>query len=313
MATLLYAIIGTGAVGGYYGALLQRAGCDVHFLLHSDYEHVRRHGLRIDSKNGNFKLPKVHAYRRACDLPRCDVAIVALKATANRLLPDILPRAVKPGGTIVLLQNGFGAEATVARVAPGREVIGGMSFICSNKIGPGHIRHLDYGLVTLAPYCRTGRGRITARMRRIARDLERAGVPVTLFNDLVLARWKKLVWNIPFNGLSVVLDMDTRALMRNPEVRRLSLNLMNETVAGAAALGQKIPPTFVRKMMTHTEKMKPYKTSMKLDYDHKRPMELEAIYGEPLRAAAKKSVSLPTIQMLYNLLKFMDINNRKGA
>ena len=96
-----YAIIGTGALGGFYGARLQRAGCDVHFLLHSDYEHVRQHGLVIESKDGDFVLPRINAYRDARDMPACDVIIVALKAIQNHLLPSLLPR----DGVVTLMQN----------------------------------------------------------------------------------------------------------------------------------------------------------------------------------------------------------------
>ena len=85
-----YAIIGTGALGGYYGARLAHAGCDVHFLLHSDYDHVRQHGLICESIDGDFSIAKPSAYRDTRDMPRCDVVCVALKTTQNHLLPAIL-------------------------------------------------------------------------------------------------------------------------------------------------------------------------------------------------------------------------------
>ena len=306
MSQLSYAIIGTGAVGGLYGARLQRAGREVHFLLHSDFNHVRRHGLRIDSINGNFKLSRVNAYRRAPDMPRCDVVVVTLKATANHLLPKILPHVAKPGGVVIVLQNGLGAESRVAKIVPQSTVIGGMSFLCSNKIGPGHVHHLDYGLLALALYTRNGKpGGIIPIMKQIASDFNKSGTPVKLIKDLVLARWKKLVWNIPFNGLSVLLNASTLDLVRNPGTRALALALMEETVKGAAAFGRKIPQSFVKKMMHDTDRMAPYETSMKLDHSRGKPMEIEAIYGEPLRAAASRGRSLPRITMLYQALCFL--------
>ncbi|MDD4872119.1 MAG: putative 2-dehydropantoate 2-reductase [Kiritimatiellae bacterium] len=307
MSKFSYAIIGTGAVGGLYGARLQRAGYDVHFLLHSDFKHVKRHGLRIDSVNGNFKLPMVKAYRRASDMPQCDVVVVTLKATANHLLPGILPHAAKTGGVVIIIQNGLGAEKQVAQIVPKSIVLGGMSFLCSNKIGPGHIHHIDYGQLALALYTRNGKpGGIIPVMEEIAADFTRSGTPVKLISDLVLARWKKLVWNIPFNGLSVLLNASTLDLVRNPNIRALAQLLMEETAKGAAAFGRKIPKTFLTKMMKDTEKMAPYNTSMKLDFLRDKPMEIEAIYGEPLRTAVKHGARLPHIETLYHALSFLN-------
>lgn len=302
-----YAVVGTGAVGGFYGALLHRAGFEVHFLLRSDYRHVRRRGLRIQSKHGSFRLRHVHAHDRARHMPRCDVVLVALKATQNGALPSILPHIVKKDGLVLLLQNGLGMERGVAGIVGARRVAGALSFLCSNKQGPGHIRHLDYGALSLAEYSPTGRPRgVTPRLEAVARDFRRAGIEATVLDDLVLARWKKLVWNIPFNGLSVVLNTTTDRIMACPDTRQLALDLMQEVVAAARAAGRRIPPSFVKKMVVDTDKMPPYRTSMMIDFDRGRPMEVEAIFGNPLRAAKKAGAKVPKIEMLYQQLKFLD-------
>lgn len=294
-----YAIIGAGAVGGYYGALLQRSGREVHFLLHRDHAHVKAHGLRIDSVAGDFVLSRVRAYAAVGDMPRCDVVIVALKATANHVLPGILPHVLRPDGHVLLLQNGLGAEAEVAVLVGEDRVMGGLCFLCSNKIGPGHIRHLDYGVVTLADY-RPGDAAagITPRMRALGADLEQAGVDVNLHEDLAAARWKKLVWNIPFNGLSVVLDTTTDCLVGDPHTRGRCRDLMDEVRAGSAACGRPIDAAFADRMLADTETMQPYRTSMKLDYDAGRPMEIEAIYGRPIQAARAHGVDMKRTETL---------------
>ena len=136
-----YAIIGTGAIGGYYGAKLVRAGRDVHFLLHSDYEYVRQHGLRIESCDGVFTLPHVNAYRRAADMPACDVVIVGMKNVNNHMLPDLVRPVLKPGGIVLLIQNGIGVEADMQKALPEAQLAAGLAYICSAKAGPGLIRH----------------------------------------------------------------------------------------------------------------------------------------------------------------------------
>lgn len=307
-----YAILGTGAVGGYYGACLQRAGLHVHFLLRSDYEYVSKHGLIVESTDGDFTLPQVHAYGDVSQMPRCDVVAVTLKTTQNHLLPTLLPAMVKDDGVVLVLQNGLGIEEEVARIVGAERVIGGLCFLCSNKVGPGHIRHLDYKKINLGEYGPNYRpGGITERMRQIADDFERAGIPIQLAEDLLLTRWQKLVWNIPYNGLSVVLDATTDEMMADDHARSLVEQLMREVVTGAAKCDRNISDSFIEQMLDHTVKMKPYRTSMKIDYDEGRPLEVEAIFGNPLRAAQAAGGDLQQIAMLYQQLKFLDA--RRGS
>lgn len=298
-----FAIIGTGAVGGYYGGLLQRAGFDVHFLLRSDFDHVAEKGLRIDSVQGGFHLPKVNVYTDPKKMPRCNVVIIALKTTDNHALPNILPYVVKDNGIVLTLQNGLGSEEDIANYVNADQILGGLCFLCSNKVGAGHIRHLDYGLITLGEYRSDGQpGEITPRLKSVGADLKSAGISTQLIEDLALARWKKLVWNIPFNGLSVVQNVLTNELVKNPTSRLLCETLMNEVASASKACARPINPEFIQKMITYTEKMKAYAPSMKLDFDRGKPMEIESIYGEPLRRAKSKGITMPETERLYHQL-----------
>jgi 2-dehydropantoate 2-reductase len=298
-----FSIVGTGAVGGYYGGLLQQAGFDVHFLLNRDFEHVQTNGLRIDSDGETLLLPSVQAYSNARDMPRCDVVLVTLKTTSNPILKEILPHLVKEDGVVLTLQNGLGIEEEIAGIVGPDRVLGGLCFLCSNKVGPGHIHHLDYGLITLGEYRADGNaGGITPRIKRIAEQMETAGISIRTVEDLALARWKKLVWNIPFNGLSVVRNELTDQLIKNPESRKLCETLMQETAAAANACCRPIEPEFLEKMMSDTEKMQPYAPSMKLDFDRGSPMEIEAIYGNPLRDAEAAGIDMPETRKLYEQL-----------
>ena len=108
---LRYAIVGSGAIGGYYGGRLAHSGCDVHFLFNTEYEHVVQNGLRVDSVKGDFVINPINAYHSTADMPKCDVVLVGLKSTQNHLLPQILPPLLKPDTLVVLIQNGLGLEA----------------------------------------------------------------------------------------------------------------------------------------------------------------------------------------------------------
>ncbi len=308
-----YAILGTGAVGGFYGARLQRAGLDVHFLAHRDYDHIAQYGLKVLSPAGDFGLPTVQVYVDAAALPACDVAVVALKTTDNHRLPALLQSCLKPDGVLLVLQNGLGGEAAAARIVGPNRVLGGMPFVCANKTGPGFIEHIDYGFMTLGAYDEdyTARG-VTGTMEAIAGDLQRADIEIQLVEDLYLARWRKLVWNIPFNGLSVILDARTDEMMSHPATCALARQLMGEVLQGARACGREIPESYIEEMLTHTAQMKPYRTSMKIDFDRRRPLEVEAIYANPLNAAEARGTGLPRISVLYRQLQFLDERNTRS-
>lgn len=310
-----YGVIGAGAVGGFYGAKLQQAGLEVHFLCHRDLEQVRQQGLRIESCWGDFELPVVRAYGSVAEMPTCDVVMVALKATQNHLLAEMLPRVLGPDGVVLLLQNGLGGETWVADIVGSDRVMGGLCFISSNKVGPGHIAHLDYGGIQLGDY---GAGYtscgITPRMKQVATDFEGAGIPIQLSQDLLQSRWTKLVWNIPFNSLSVIFGATTEQMMADPYARQLAQDLMAEVVMGAAACGRRLPETLIEEMLERTAKMAPYNTSMRLDYQRRRPLEVEAIVGTPLRTAQAQGSELVRIEMIYRQLKVLDaLNLRLGA
>jgi 2-dehydropantoate 2-reductase len=301
-----YAVIGTGALGGFYGAKLQAAGLDVHFLVNSDYQHVKEFGLMIQSKDGDFRLPSVQAYNQSSQMPRCDVVLVCLKTTHNHLLPAILPDLVKPDSIVIVLQNGLGTEVEIAGMLANQQIWGGLCFICSNKIAPGQIHHLDYGQIKLGTYADGYKPvAVTPAMESIAADFQRSGIPISLCDNLLLARWQKLVWNIPYNGLSVVLDATTDKLMANPHTRTLVERLMGEVQQAAVAYDCEVTDEFIQTMLDYTVKMTPYRTSMKIDYDEGKPLEIAAMFGNPLEFARNRDVELPSIEMLYQQLQFL--------
>jgi len=303
---ITYAVIGVGAVGGYYGGLLARHGLDVHFLLHNDYYHVMNHGLVVDSIDGDFVLPKVNAYESAADMPRCDIVIVALKTTQNVHLADILSHVATSDSIVVVLQNGIGIEKDIAEFVPGRTVIGGLCFLCSNKVGPGHIKHIDYGALTLGEYISGYKpAGITRRLESVSKIFQQANIAVRLSENLGESRWKKLVWNAPFNGLSVILNATTDQIVSNDASRALSLDIMMEVIHGASALGYHIDKTFADQMMTLTEQMKAYKPSMMLDFQAGRPLEIDAMYWRPISDVREKGLQMTAMRTLALQLDFL--------
>ncbi len=295
-----YAVIGTGAIGGFYGAKLASAGKEVHFLFRSDYSQVVQNGLVVESVDANFTIDPVNAYRTTDDMPPCDVVLVGLKTTANHMLDRLLRPILKPNTLVVLIQNGYGIEQQLAEVFPEISIAGGMAFICSQKNSPGVISHLDYGSVNIGLYCGNRSG-----LEQVVDDFTQSGVDARIVPDLMKARWEKLVWNVPFNGMSVVMNALTEEMVKNESTRELLYDIMVEVITAAKYCGVDIDADFPDKMMAMTMKMTAYAPSMKLDYDHRRPMEINTMYSAPIMAAAAVGYDMKKTKMLEQQLRFI--------
>jgi 2-dehydropantoate 2-reductase len=293
------AVIGGGAISGYYGGRLAEHGHDVRFLLRSDFHHVREHGLQIFSPMGHAHLT-VSCASNAADIGPCDLVIIGVKATANDVLPGLLPPLMHENTALLLLQNGLGGDEFLARHFGADQVLGGLCFVCINRTAPGVIHHLAQGHIGLGEFG----GAPMTRTRQIAEWFKSAKVGCSVEESLAAARWKKLVWNIPFNGLSVAAGgLDTARILGDAGLEQLVRDLMSEVVEGASRLGYPLPANLIESMIANTRPMQAYKTSSLLDYEAGREMEIEPIWGEPCRRAQAAGASVPRLEMLYHLLR----------
>lgn len=292
------AILGSGALGLYYGGRLSRAGHDVTFIARGDVARLRAHGLAVKVPDGDFALPPA-AIKVAASPAECgpvDLVIVTLKATANDQLPALLPPLLHADTVVLNLQNGIGVDEPVAAVAGPANTVGGLCFICVNRIAPGTAECTMPGLIVIGEFA----GEPSPRTRALADLFGTAGVKVNISPSLAEARWRKLVWNVPFNGLAVVEGgMTTDLILQSPELEAEVWALMREVQAAARAHGFEIPEPFVVDQVERTRPMGPYKPSTMLDYLAGKPLELEPIWGEPLRRAKGKGVPVPRLEALY--------------
>ena len=296
-------IIGSGALGLYYGAMLQRSSQDVHFLLRRDYHAIQKKGLQIHSCNGDFHLPQISGYQTPQEIGTADLVIVGLKTISNHHLIDLVSPLLGAETAILTLQNGLGNEDLLAEAFGAERILGGIAFLCSNRGEPGTVHHLGEGKIRLGEFS----GGLSQRSRNLAEMFQAAGIPCDAVSDLRRARWEKLVWNIPFNGLSALLDKDVTDLLNHPPSKELVRDLMLEVIAGANAQGLEEPidgPEFSQQLISFTENMDPYRPSMMIDREEGLPLELEAIYAIPLQQAKDAGVHMTRIKMLHTLLDF---------
>ncbi len=291
------AIVGSGSIGLYYGARLAASGHDVHFLLRRGYDEARAHGIRITSPAGDLHLPRPTAHRDPAAIGPCDLVLIGLKTTQNAILPALLPPLLGPDTALLTLQNGLGSEEFLSAHFGADRILGGLCFVCLTRTTPAQVVHVGHGTISLGEFSRPPQ----PRTETIAQAFRTAGIETHVEPDLATARWKKLVWNIPFNGLAVAENSPVDVLLRShePAIRAL----MRETLATAAALDHAIPPGYDDWQIERTRSMGAYKPSTLVDYRAGTELEIDAIWAAPLRAARAAGVATPHLAALLARLK----------
>jgi len=295
---LRYAIVGAGALGGYYGAKLAQAGMDVHFLMRRDLDVVRRDGLTVRSKDGDFRV-QVNAYATTEEIGPCDVVLIGLKTVSNAALPGLIPPLLGEETAVVTLQNGLGNEEFLAGHFGGRRVMGGLCFVCLNRTGPGVIEHLGHGRLSIGEF----KGPPQDRTMRVVGDFQRAGIDARAVQSLITERWRKLVWNVPFNGLGIVAGATVAEVLRDDCLLGEARALMAEVIEAAGRLGYAIRGDFIDAQIEASRSMGEYRSSSQVDFEAGREVEVEAIWGEPLSQARSAGACTPRLEFLYALLR----------
>lgn len=296
------AVVGPGAIGLFYGARLARTGAKVSLLLRSDYEAVLERGVTVRSSGPELHLSpgEIGAADRPERIGPVDLVLVTLKTTANARFDELVSPLLGPDTAILTLQNGLGADELLAARFGAERVLGGLSFIACNRVAPGTVECFHPGTITLGEFGRPAGG----RARSIADRFERAGVKVRVVDNLPEARWQKLVWNIPFNGLSIAAGgIPTDLILADACLAAEVRALMDEVAGAAAAQGYAITEDFIRGQLDLTPKLGSYKPSSLLDWKAGKAVEVESIWGEPLRRARGAGAAVPRLALLHSLLQ----------
>ena len=304
-------VIGAGALGLFYGALLQRSGLDVHFLMRRDFQAVTRNGLKVFSPLGNFCISKVQAYRSSKEIGPVDVVLIGLKTYANDHLVSLTTPLVTPETTILTLQNGLGNEEILASSFDEKQIVGGVAFLCCNRGKPGTVYHLDQGAIRIAQF----HSPFKKRAEQLANLFRQANITCDVSSDLKKIRWEKLVWNIPFNGLCALTGQPTDQLLGCLETKHLITELMAEVIHAANHQELTAPvqgSQFIEQLLQATEGMGSYQPSMMIDRQQGAPLELNAIYRIPMQRAAAKGVPMNRVAMLHTLLSAIDKNRHES-
>lgn len=288
------AVVGSGSVGGFYGARLTTQA-EVSFLMRRDLEAVLDRGLTIHSIDGDLHLNSVRAFGDTASIGPVDLVVIAVKTTSNEALKDLIPPLLHDSTRILTLQNGLGNEEFLASQFPAHSILGGLCFVCINRGDPGVIHHIAAGRIEMGEYTESG------SLDSVASLFQKAKIDCRPLPDLELGRWRKLIWNIPFNGLSIAAGrIDTQEILAQPMLIDRIRELMKEIRATAAAFGLEISEEFAEANIEGTRKMGPYRPSSLIDFEDGSAVEVESIWGEPLRRAEALGVVTPALKSLHD-------------
>jgi 2-dehydropantoate 2-reductase len=301
-------IVGAGAIGGFYGALLARAGASVSVVCRSDYQTVKAQGFAIDShKLGQWRFMPQQVLQECSDYnDSADYLVLCTKVTTQLNRANLIRPAVKSGTKIVFIQNGVDIEGELQQAFPDNELISGLAFVCCNRVAPASIRHMAYGKLTLGNVP-NGVSPHTLHLQSL---FLKAGIECETSEDIVTSRWQKCIWNAPFNPLSVLSGgLPTLDILKTQEP--LVRHIMQEVYQIAAGCGHSLSEDVIDSNIQKTQVMPPYKTSMLLDLERGQPLETEAIIGNVVRCAHRHGIACPALETLYGLLQLRELKIKR--
>jgi len=300
-------IIGAGAIGSFYGAILSKAGTEVSVVCRSDYPAVKQNGFTIKSNDlGDWTFRPSQVTKSAAEYTGpADYIILCTKVIPEINRIKLLQAAVTPKTCIVFIQNGVEIEQELSNAFPNNEIISGLAFICCNRRAPGIIHHLAYGKLTLGSLNKITS--ISNRAQHLANLFNRAGIESIVTDQIISHRWLKCLWNASFNPLSVLSGGLSTAEILSTEEPLIRM-IMQEVMQISDACGHPLAKDSINTNINNTYAMPAYKTSMLLDYENNHIMEIEAILGNTTRAAKRQQVCCPILDTLYALMKLQQLN-----
>lgn len=303
-----FTLIGPGAVGLYYGGRIAHRGQTLSVLARSDADALQADGIQIsmvDPTSGqtfeSIQAPLHCVASDAAQIGTADCVIIAAKSTVNAQLVAPLRHLVEPGHTVLLcLQNGMGNAEFLQEHFPENPILAGLCFVCVNRTAPGQVENYHPGRVEIGSLG----DRWPEEAQAVVGIFNDAGVATQFAESLDAALWRKLCWNVPFNGLSIAAGgITTDKILADPALTQRARTLMEEVRAAAALAGHRISDKFIEGQFTVTEKMGAYKPSSLIDYLAQKPVELESIWGEPLRRGQALGTEMPELAKLFRELK----------
>ena len=300
-----FAILGSGAVGGYFGAKLARAGQEVSFVARGAHlEAIRAKGLAIQSATLGDFVVRASAESDTGRIGPVDVAVVSVKAYDNSTALPMLKPLVGADTVVLTLQNGVDSADEVAAVVGEPHVLGGTTYVATALEAPGLIVQTGVHRSIIFGEVFAGRGHITPRVKAIADVLASADIQVTPVDDARVPIWDKFVYLAAFSGFTGASRLAIGHIWKYPHVREMFYACSREIAAVAKAEGVTISADRFETLKEYMANIPPTtRSSLLIDLEQGKRIEVEALQGAAVRRAAKHGVPVPIVSALYALLK----------
>jgi len=295
-------VMGTGGVGGYFGARLAASGEDVRFVARGAHlEAIKRDGLRISSKLGDLTIKDAKVSTNPADLGPADFVMIAVKLWGTQEAIEAVRPLIGPGTVVASFQNGVGAIEALKKAFGDSPVLGGVAHIATTIGEPGVITHTG----TMAKLTvGEPRGGISPRVAGIAEAAKKAGIDVIASDDINRAIWEKFVFLATFSGVTTLTRLSKGPIFADPDMKRMFTDAFNEACAVARAKNVKLAPDHETKGLSWADGLPAeMKSSMLHDFERGNRIEVEWLSGAVARLGAEAGVATPVHRTIYAALK----------
>jgi 2-dehydropantoate 2-reductase len=304
------AVMGTGAVGGYFGAKLAAARNELVFIARGEYLAVlRRDGLRIQSANGNLHIKDALFTSDPAEFGQADLVLFCVKSYDSEVAAAALAPLIGADTSIVSLQNGVDNPEKIARLWGARRTFAGVVYIGAQIAGPGVIVHSAGGKIVFG---QSG-GDNSAAAKLIERTLSAAGINCAISEQIETVQWTKLLWNAPFCAISSLAHADTKQILESDTLTKLAVECMTEVQAAARTRGIDLPRNLFDETIAFSAGLGHFKPSMLQDLEAGKPLEYEAFNGIVAKLLQQAGKAAPVNQCFYALLEQLDKSSRQEA
>jgi len=296
------AVMGSGAVGGYFGAKLAAAGHEVAFIARGKHlAALQESGLKVLSPNGDLNIRQAQFSADAHEVGKVDVILFCVKSYDTETAAEAIKPMVSDKTTILSLQNGIDNPAKLARVYGAEQILPAVVYVGAQVSAPGVITHSNGGRIIFGQLD----GAVGGATKTLAQTLTAAAIPCEASHEIAKVQWAKLLWNAPFCAVSCLARANTKQIVESPSLTQLALDCMTEVQAAARTKGIELAQQVVDNTIEFSKTLGDFKPSMLQDLEADKPLEYAAFNGivvEFLKGAGQPAPINKTFQALLKCL-----------
>ncbi|WP_457680182.1 ketopantoate reductase family protein [Thermovibrio sp.] len=301
-----FVIFGAGGVGCLYGALLARCGQEVVFIGRGEHlKAMKEKGLKVKSfKYGEIEVKESEKVKFTDDpkeAGKAEVVLVCVKFYDTEKVAPQVKEILKEDGVAISVQNGIENEEILAKYLGKERVLGATAFVGTFVKEPGVVVHEAAGLLEIGELS----GKESERVKRLVDVMRKCGIEARVSRNINYTLWKKLMWNVAFNPYSAITGATVGEILELPESYQIVKELMEECMEVAKAYGVELKRETMEKYLKSSPDLMNYKTSMLLDFERGKPIEIEGITGALVRKAKEKGVEVPYNRCVYGTIKLL--------